>query len=407
MYKNIKNKLIIMTLITFSLFLSNTEKVSANTVLEDNASNSPISTARCVYYFPTTIVDSNDALVGTSQPKHSPIFGATTFFTIDYNNGYPTATLTPTTENGMSNKIKSNVTKPQMESSSTLICPKVFVVVEDLYNDYGGASQTKTLAGYLVNVYGTNLGGDYTNKCAAGKKIERCAEIDPNMEESKIYNASTYSPSKSCVYVSGKATKATFTISMKDDKVTLNSAIWYATSGGTPTDLIEAERITFDPNITVTDMGNCNPINVCTADSLFYSISREKKAGCEVVYSNDNLSKNADDLNAYYQSEKYRVDFIQGIPKCNSFVELMDFLDEMYFLIIIFVVVGLVVYGMLDFTQAVLSEKPDSITLAFKKFKTRAIIVIIIILLPSLLNMTFSIFTGASENKPEICIPRL
>jgi hypothetical protein len=393
MYKNnkkIKNILLLFTMMLVMFLGINT--VSAET----------ISTAECVYYFPKTILDSN-------IPSEKVVFDDTMYFTVNYNNGIPSVLMSQARYLNMRYDSYNYVTKSQMENSTGLACPKVFIVVENTYLhlDSANLANTGEHVGYAVKVYGTNV-GEYLTACSKVSNFTaRCAEVNPNMEKSKIYNAPTYVQNRSCTYVMGASPKTQFTLEVGAEKVNLTSALYYTGYNAQPLDLIKTNFAFLDPNIKPADIGDCNPINVCEGTYMNFTIVKDKPAACKIIYANDELSKNAEELEEYYSSEEFRVNFVNGIPSCSSIQELLDFLDEMYGLIIVFMVIALIIFGMLDFGQAAMSEKPEAMKTAAKKFRTRIIIVVIIVLLPALLNMTFSIFTGANEDKPEICIPGL
>ena len=54
-------------------------------------------------------------------------------------------------------------------------------------------------------------------------------------------------------------------------------------------------------------------------------------------------------------------------------------------------VVALVIFGILDFIQAIAGDKDDALKKAAAKFTKRAIIVMVIILLPVILDMLLAI----------------
>ena len=119
----------------------------------------------------------------------------------------------------------------------------------------------------------------------------------------------------------------------------------------------------------------------------------------------EELNLTGDQIRA--KNELLSIDFIVGIPTCGSLKPLLDFADEIYGIIIVFVIVGLIVLTMNDFMKAVASDKPDANQKAFKSFKTRMLIAILIILLPALLNFTFEIFSNSNEQGFTTCVPGL
>lgn len=91
---------------------------------------------------------------------------------------------------------------------------------------------------------------------------------------------------------------------------------------------------------------------------------------------------------------------------CSDLQPILDFANDMYGLIIVFIVIGLVVLTMMDFMKATASEKADANQKAFKSFKTRMIVAVIIILLPILLNFVFEIYKVAGDTGYTTCVPR-
>lgn len=68
------------------------------------------------------------------------------------------------------------------------------------------------------------------------------------------------------------------------------------------------------------------------------------------------------------------------------------FLEDVYTYIIVFLIVALIILTMGDFAKSVMMEKEDTMQKAFKSFKTRLIIMIIIILAPVLINFILNVF---------------
>ena len=122
------------------------------------------------------------------------------------------------------------------------------------------------------------------------------------------------------------------------------------------------------------------------------------------AYADANYNRSPSELSSYLNG--LTATFKTGFSTCNDLRELLDFTSDMYGLIVTFVVVGLVVFGMLDFGKAVVSDKPDANQKAFKSFKTRALIAIIIILLPALLNFTFEVFNSSGDEGYTTCVPK-
>jgi hypothetical protein len=133
------------------------------------------------------------------------------------------------------------------------------------------------------------------------------------------------------------------------------------------------------------------------------ALSEESKLSADVSMD-EALNRSPSDIIRYESSLKSN--FKLGFATCNDLRALLDFANDIYGSIIIFVMIGLVIFGMLDFGKAVMSEKPDANQKAFKDFKTRAIIAVIIVLLPGLLNFAFSLFTEKNEAGYTTCIPR-
>ncbi len=71
--------------------------------------------------------------------------------------------------------------------------------------------------------------------------------------------------------------------------------------------------------------------------------------------------------------------------------EVLKLIKDIYNTISVMMVVALVIFGILDFIQAIAGDKDDALKKAAAKFTKRAIIVMVIILLPVILDTLLAI----------------
>ncbi|GEM_PF-4275258 len=71
--------------------------------------------------------------------------------------------------------------------------------------------------------------------------------------------------------------------------------------------------------------------------------------------------------------------------------EVLTLIKDIYNTISVMMVVALVIFGILDFIQAIAGDKDDALKKAAAKFAKRAIIVMVIILLPVILDTLLAI----------------
>lgn len=86
------------------------------------------------------------------------------------------------------------------------------------------------------------------------------------------------------------------------------------------------------------------------------------------------------------------VEFNVGEVTCDALARVMKFASEIFQLICIFMGVGLVVLGMLDYLRAVMNADQEALKKATKRFSTRLVIMALMILLPVLINWVLDMF---------------
>lgn len=88
---------------------------------------------------------------------------------------------------------------------------------------------------------------------------------------------------------------------------------------------------------------------------------------------------------------------VSDVSGCGTFgVETMNIIHDIFNLIKVLVVVGLIAFGMTDFARAVMSGEAEAMKKATKRFTNRIIIAILIFLLPILIDFIIVNFFGGS-----------
>ena len=92
------------------------------------------------------------------------------------------------------------------------------------------------------------------------------------------------------------------------------------------------------------------------------------------------------------------LDISSGAELCNEIAFLLKVVGIVIWAIKVFVPVALLIYGMLDFTSAVMGKKDEDIKAAQKKLMNRAIAAVIVFCVVSIVNLLMN-FVGADDYK--------
>lgn len=121
-------------------------------------------------------------------------------------------------------------------------------------------------------------------------------------------------------------------------------------------------------------------------------------------YSNKSLTSTSD-------SNQGTTDNFNTDLNCDSLDPLWPLIREVWGYMKIYIVIGLIVYTMIDFVKAITSDKPDEKrTKAIKNFVIRFIIAIIFLILPELINFIFyqvNIAKGLTSEQIQSCLEKL
>ena len=84
---------------------------------------------------------------------------------------------------------------------------------------------------------------------------------------------------------------------------------------------------------------------------------------------------------------------------CNSISEILSYLSKLLWLICVAAIIFLVVMTAINFIQAIVGSEEDKLLKAFKNLKTRIIVLIILLLLPTIVTFAINIYNSNAENK--------
>lgn len=340
------NKILILAILVFMSFFG------MNNVLAK-------STATCVYYpFEGDKAKTQKLIYEYEDGKIS--------FTREFNEYNPI-------------KVTSNVLPSQFISENKVICP-------DLYVAYG---ETKEIVVFSSPINQSKVYYQILPDDSLSSVIN---------DDIKIYTSTITIP-----YVNLSNSSEDVTIISKDGK-TISA---YAKNPDISVDLNEVSfSDVFKADGEALKSFNFNAFCYSYSSSSYCSISKTASnisGESKPVYS-EKLNMTADQVKD--ETKTLNIEFDSGMPTCGSMSVILDFANDIYGLIIVLVVVGLIVLTMLDFMKATSSGKDDANQKAFKAFKTRLVVGVIIILLPTLLRFTFDLFGMATEEEYVTCIPR-
>lgn len=83
---------------------------------------------------------------------------------------------------------------------------------------------------------------------------------------------------------------------------------------------------------------------------------------------------------------------------CSTVAPIATYLSQIFWLICVVAIVFLVVMTAIDFIKAIVGSEEDKLLKAFKNFKTRIIVVIILILLPTIVSFAINIYNQNADN---------
>ncbi len=83
---------------------------------------------------------------------------------------------------------------------------------------------------------------------------------------------------------------------------------------------------------------------------------------------------------------------------CSTVTPIATYLSQIFWLICVVSIIFLVVMTAIDFIKAIVGSEEDKLLKAFKNFKTRIIVVIILILLPAIVSFAINIYNQNADN---------
>lgn len=276
-------------------------------------------------------------------------------------------------------------------SSNKLVCPSIF---------YGYITST-------ANISGTKEPSKIILSAAFTKDtILEATDVVPS--ENIINQSETVKDTKTCVFEKkcNGATSIGTDLCPKSGSyiftVRYDEISGYISSTTSP----EPHILTVSPAIKEADL-TFNASGQCTAQLYLNcefgerehhcTLSKTQDADSEAINTDTKYGKNYDSIVAFNKLEFNEL-------SCETLTPLFEFTGMIYRYVMILLGVGLVVLGMIDFSQATMSGNPDAMKKAVKKFTTRVMIMVVIFILPSLLTMLFSIVTHGTEFVT--CLPK-